>query len=99
MCDFREYTGKAIDKVNNEEISIPFKGYAAANKQIQEALLYFNGPMPIAHKDSADFGVYYVCATGAGFSYCNGDEWESCYDNERYIFLFTEDKCHHDLSL
>lgn len=89
MCDFRQYTGRAIDKRTNEEVSIPYRDQAAINEQIRG---WIGKDVPVAYQDhNADFGVYQVVATGAHFAFFNGEEWEDCYNNERYTFLFEED--------
>lgn len=91
MCDFRAYTGKAFDRNQDKIVPVPSRGQAAGNEQIKS---WMKKDIPIAYIDKALEGVYQVCATGAHYAYSDGEKWYSCYDNERYIFLFEEgDTC------
>jgi hypothetical protein len=98
MCDFREYTGRAINKITQKEELIPFIGTAAINEQIQywlmnpksSSLLSPVKNCPVYRKDKPEKGMYFVAASGSFFSYFDGNEWKSAYNNELYEFQFKE---------
>jgi hypothetical protein len=81
MCDFRTPPTGMVEE--HWVAPVTFRGYVSANKQIagtkQEEDLPFVTHHPYMHDESIkkEEGVYYVCATGGGYQYFDGEEWVS----------------------